>query len=61
MSEDAAEWIRLQLQAIEDQRALIARGLAAHNAEMDLMSMTEAERAAWRERLHLPPDDAPPE
>lgn len=48
------------LEAWDQRQAAIARGMAQHNAEMDLLARDPAQRAELLRRLTGPPPDPPP-
>lgn len=56
----AAQQVRAMLDAWDQRQAAIARGMAQHNAEIDLLSSDPAKRAELLRRLTGPPPDTPP-
>lgn len=60
MSDWAAQQVRAMLDAWAQREAAIARGMAQHNAEIDLLARDPAQRAELLRRLTGPPPDTPP-
>lgn len=60
MSDWAAQQVRAMLDAWAQREAAIARGMAQHNAEMDLLARDPAQRAELLRRLTGPPPDQTP-
>ena len=56
----AAQQVRALLDAWREREAAIARGMAQHNYEIDMLASDPAKRAELLRRLTGPPPETPP-
>lgn len=56
----AAQQVRALLDAWREREDAIARGMAQHNAEIDMLASDPAKRAELLRRLTGPPPETPP-
>ncbi len=56
----AAQQVRAMLDAWDQRQAAIARGMAQHNAEIDMLASDPEKRAELLRRLTGPPPETPP-